>query len=365
MIYLDHAATSYPKPPAVRAAVDRWFDEVGVSADRGDGPQTRAAAAQVQRARSLLGELCGARAERVAFVSGATEGLNLVLRSLLAPGARVLTTCFEHSSVVRVLNALRAERALQVDVVVDDDALCERLQQGGVDVCVFTHASNVTGHVFDAARICAAARAGAATTVLDVSQSAGYLPLQVGAHVLVGSAHKALHGPPGLGFVAAADDVALTPQKQGGTGSSVALDEHPTGWPHVLEAGTPNTPAIFGLAAALQWLAEQTPAELLARSLRSLDRMRAGLDELADVRCFAATSAQRTPVLSFVHGRYDVLELGAVLAGAGVHARSGFHCAPWVHAHLGTEAAGTVRVSPGPETSDDDVAAFLDVMRAL
>ncbi|MBL9078638.1 MAG: aminotransferase class V-fold PLP-dependent enzyme [Planctomycetes bacterium] len=366
MIHLDHAATSFPKPPAVLAAVRRWFESVGVSADRGDGANCVLAARTVAATRERLGALCGVPPARIAFVSGATEGLNLVLRALLAPGDRVLTTAFEHSSVVRPLVALQRERGLQLEVLPPDAArdlpaapFAAALQRWRPRVCVFAHASNVTGTALDAAVICAAARDVGCTTVLDASQTAGLLDLRVGADVVVASGHKALHGPPGIGFVAAQPRVPLPPQKQGGTGSSRALDEHPTEWPQAFEAGTPNTPAIFGLGAALEWLAEQTPARLLARGLGHVDALAAGLAGKPGVRLLLPPPERRVPVLSFVHDTLDPSELGALFAAASVQVRSGFHCAPWLHAHLGTAAAGTVRLSPGPELTPADLATAL------
>lgn len=372
MIYIDHAATSFPKPPAVLAAVQRWFTEVGVSAERGEGPHTRAAAATVASVRTALARSTGTDPAQVAFVSGATEGLNLVLRALLRRRDRVLTTPFEHSSVVRPLRALADERELtivlpppDVPLVATGEWLLRALAAEPPDLLVFTHASNVTGACLDARALCAAARACGARSVLDASQTAGLLPLDVGADVVVASGHKALHGPPGIGFVAVRRGMQLPSQKQGGTGSSAALDRHPTGWPEAFEAGTPNTPAIFGLDAALTWVEANGRDALLASSLRTLDRLADGLRALADVRLFPPGTAACVPVLSFAHGRYDPLELGSVLAVAGVHVRSGFHCAPWVHARLGTAAAGTVRISPGPDTTAADCDAFLAIVRGL
>jgi len=372
MIYLDHAATSWPKPDSVVAACQHWFTHIGISADRGDGPRTREAADVVQRVRQGIATMTGHEKDRVAFCSGATEGLNLVLRALLPDDTRVLTTPFEHASVVRPLVALRDERCLVVDVAdrgandgPTDEAILDALRTAPPRVLVFTHASNVTGGVFDAKRLCDAARDVGAITVLDVSQTAGYLPIDVGADVVIGSCHKAMHGPPGIGFVAARSDLELLPQKQGGTGSSVALERHPSHWPQAFEAGTPNTPALFGTAAALDWLAEQQPAQLLRRSLQSLLAIEAGLRELPGMRVLAPGSDVRTPVLSLVHTEYDPLEIGAILAGSDIHARTGFHCAPWVHAHLGTAASGTVRIATGPETSEAEVDTVLAALRSL
>lgn len=382
MIYLDHAATSRPKPPAVVAAVQRWFDEVGVSAERGDGPATAVAAHEVRRVRTELARRTGTDADHVAFVSGATEGLNLALRAMLAPGDRVLTTVLEHASVVRPLLALADERQLAIEragdggaagaatgtAATDGGALTERLltrleNDDAPSLLVLSHASNVTGDVLDVAAVCAAARKVDCRTLVDASQTAGYLPLDVGADVLVASAHKAMHGPPGLGFVASRRDLA--PQKHGGTGSSTSLERHPTSWPQAFEAGTPNTPAIFGLAAALDWLRDNGDADLLARANACLDAIAHALERLDGVRVMRARDPVHTPVLSFVHERFDPLELGALLAGGGVHARAGFHCAPWIHACLGTDAGGTLRLSPGPDTSDADVATLIDLLTGL
>jgi selenocysteine lyase/cysteine desulfurase len=372
MIYLDHAATSFPKPAAVLAAMQHWFADVGVSAERGDGPRTQEAARVLQQTRQLIAALTGHRSERVAFCSGATEGLNLVLRALLAPKSTVLTTTLEHASVIRPLLALQQERSLQVEVadreqpgISVDDALCEALLRLRPATLVFSHASNVTGAVLDAQRICAVARAQGTITILDASQTAGYLPLTVGADLVVASGHKALHGPPGIGFVSAGADLELLPQKFGGTGSSAALERHPTQWPQAFEAGTPNTPAIFGLAAALQWLDEQGPAVLLGRALQVLQQIERGLDGISGVRVLSANTRLRMPVISFVHQGYDALELGAVLAANQIHARAGYHCAPWIHAGLGTTSGGTVRIATGPDTSSHDADALLAVLATL
>ena len=368
MIYLDHAATSYPKPPAVLDAMQRWFREVGVSEARGDSSRCRAASQEVARTRQLLGDLVGLPGHRIAFCSGATEGLNLVLRALLQPGDTVLTTAFEHSSVVRPLRVLERERSLRVHVIaplpdgstsVDDAATA--LTTTRPRLFVFTHASNVTGTCNKAAVLCGLARQHDCRTLLDASQTAGLIDLHVGADVVVGSGHKALHGPPGIGFVAVTG-LELAPQKQGGTGSSKALEEHPHAWPQAFEAGTPNTPGIFGLGAALRWVREQEPARLLAHGLERVDQLREGLARKRGVRLLSPAAGPRVPILSFVQRGYDPAELGALFDSADIHVRTGFHCAPWLHAFLGTQEGGTVRLSPGPTTTSEDVSRVLAVL---
>jgi selenocysteine lyase/cysteine desulfurase len=366
MIYLDHAATSWPKPDVVVAAVQRWYHDLGVSADRGDSRRCSEVAREVGAARAGIGALVGMPAARVAFTSGATESLNLFLRAALCAGDTVVTTAFEHSSVVRPLRALQQERQLRICRIDPDtrmglstDAVEATLASARARLFVFTHASNVTGAVFDAAAFCELARAHGCLTLLDASQTAGYLDLRTGADAVAGSAHKALHGPPGLGFLAVREGLDLPPQKQGGTGSAVALERHPTAWPTAFEAGTPNTPAILGLAASLRWLAERTPARLLADALVRADELIEGLRTLGNLRLVLPPAGPRTPVFGLVPTDMDTAELGSLLDQHDVHVRTGFHCAPWIHAFLGTGATGTVRMSPGPGLTAADTRAVL------
>ena len=367
MIYLDHAATSWPKPTAVVDAVQRWYTELGVSASRGDSAVCQQVSTLVDETRRQLAGLCGVPSRRVAFTSGATESLNLFLRGVLRPGDRVLTTALEHSSVIRPLHALRDELDLILDVLpagtqgqVDAEDANRRLAQHDHRLFVFTHASNVLGNVLPATDLCAAARQHGCLSLVDASQTAGVVPLDVGADAVAASAHKSLLGPPGLGFLAVAEATPLRLVKQGGTGSASALDQHPGTWPEALEAGTPNTPAICGLHAALQW-ARQSPAASLEQSLASLDQLRERLRSRG-ARVFGPDGGARLPVLSFTLEDLDPAETGAVLAEASIHVRTGFHCAPWIHETLGTAEAGTVRVSPGPFNTSDDLMAVADAL---
>jgi selenocysteine lyase/cysteine desulfurase len=371
VIYLDHAATSFPKPPGVLEAVAQWYRDYGVSADRGDSARCAEVGRLVEDTRTRLARLCGVPSARIAFTSGATESLNLFLRGFLRPSARVLTTALEHSSVVRPLVALRDELGIHIEVVpcdahgaIDAERIVERLAAQRFDLLAFTHASNVVGSVLDARTLCAAARANGCATLLDACQSAGLLPLDVGADALAASAHKSLLGPPGLGFLAVRDGVALRPAKQGGTGSARALERHPDEWPAAFQAGTPNTPAILGLRAALRWLDERRMDELLAHGLRCADALREELEERGGASVLGPPpgTAPRLAIVSFTLADLDPSEVGAMLADAGIHVRTGYHCAPWIHAPLGTAAAGTVRASFGPFVSADDVRA---VARAL
>lgn len=365
MIYLDHAATSFPRPAPVLAAVRRWFEELGVSAERGDGDRCREVAREVREARAALGRMVGVPQERVAFTSGATEALNLALRGLLVPGDAVLTTATEHSSLARPLVHLREDLGITFDTIacdgegrVDPADVERSLRAKRYRLLAFLHASNVTGAVHDASAFCAAARAVGTVTLLDASQSAGLLPLAVGADLVAASTHKGLFSPPALGFLAVRPGLELHGTKQGGTGSARALDRQPEAWPHAFEAGTPNSPAIVGLAAALRWLGTRG-AELLANGITKVDALRAALAETGRVRFQSPSSGPRVPILSFTVAGLDPAEAGTLLAEADIHVRTGFHCAPWIHEALGTAASGTIRVSPGPEISEEGILAPL------
>ncbi|MFO1052510.1 MAG: aminotransferase class V-fold PLP-dependent enzyme [Planctomycetota bacterium] len=367
--YLDHAATSWPKPEGVTAAVLRWYRELGVSAERGDGDAQRMVLDIVERVRAQVGALVGVPGRRCAFTSGATESLNLLLRALLRPGARVVTTAAEHASVVRPLVHLREERSLDITVVpcdahgvVDAGRVIEALEGSPTALLVLAHAGNVTGAVVDVAPIFAAARARGTTTLLDACQTLGTLDCRTGADLVVASAHKALLGPPGLGFVLAAPGIEVPSPKQGGTGSSRALDHQPGGWPACFEAGTPNTPAILGLGAALDWHATHDREASRASALRALDELRGRLAASGTNRIHSPVDGPRIPILSFTASDHDTAEIGAILEMAGIAVRHGFHCAPWVHRALGTEAAGTVRVSPGPFVSTADVLRVAEAL---
>jgi selenocysteine lyase/cysteine desulfurase len=362
-IYLDHAATSFPKPPTVLDAVHRWFHELGVSADRGDSTRCSEVRTRVASVRERLGRMCGVPAHRVVFTSGSTESLNLFLDGFLNERDRYLTTTLEHSSLVRPLRHLGEQRKLEgVELPIDADGRVDAaefiaaMDQHPPRLVAFSHASNVLGGALDARAICDAARERGCTTLLDASPTAGLLDLDVGADVVVGSAHKSLLAPPGLGFLAVREGVPLRLTRFGGTGSSRALDTQPEEWPTAMESGTPNTPAILGLCAALDFIEEKGRDVILASELELLDLLRADLVGRATL--YGPSDGPRIPVLSFNVPGYDAAEIGMILDAAGIHVRTGFHCAPHLFETLPGTSGGTVRVSVGPFNSADDVRAL-------
>jgi cysteine desulfurase/selenocysteine lyase len=364
-LYLDHAATSFPKAPGVVAAVTAWYERSGVSPGRGDSLEGLAIADRVAACRAALARRLGLPAARVLFTSGGTESINLALHALLPrPGLRVLTTDLEHNAIARTLRALGA----QIERVpcsasghLDHDralALLGEATRTGRPFAAFafTHASNVTGAVVDARALCAAARTAGVPTLLDACQTAGARDLAaLDADFVAFSAHKSLLGPPGLGVLGVAARAELPLLRFGGTGSSTKLDEQPDDWPTGREPGTPNTPAILGLAAALAWLDGAEAAPAYARQLATATALRDVLERagLQVVDPGAHDDAEPLPVLAALvapDDPRDPAELGMLLAEAGITVRTGFCCAPWIHDRLGGPAAesGVLRVSPGP-----------------
>lgn len=355
--YLDHAATSWPKPQPVLDALTRWFTELGVSADRGESDLSAQVRSEVHGVRQQLAGRLGTTAERVAFTSGATESLHLLFEALLRSEHHVVTTQIEHSSVARPL--LASGRELTVTACdatgrVDPADLVRNLESRPSRLLVVNHASNVTGAVQELTPAFERARALGVVSILDASQTLGQIDVPRldspdGPDFLVASAHKSLLGPPGLGLIASRSDFSeeLSPPKPGGSGSSVALETHPAQWPALFESGTPNTPAILALGAALDWSRtheRRTNAEVIA----DLDRFGRDLrDHCSNARVITPTG-RRIPVLSFSLPSLDPMEASMLATGLGLHLRTGFHCAPWIHRALGTDDAGTIRISLGP-----------------
>ncbi len=376
MIYLDHAATSFPKPERVIRAVERCLREVAGSPARGGHvgvlDANRIVFATRERAARLLGV---GDAARVVLTSGATLAINLALAGTLAPGDHVLTTDMEHNAVARPLARLRR---LGVEVGVAPHLADGRLFVAELDRharsttrwVVVNHASNVDGRALDLAAIADWCAARGTRLGVDAAQSAGYLPLDVdrlGIGWLACSGHKGLWGPQGTGLLAVGNGVRIDPVLAGGTGSKSESEEQPRELPDALESGTPNTPGIAGLGEALAFVAEQGIATLheraqpLARMLERRLRAIGGVDVWGP-----GDAANAVPVVSFVIRDADPVLVAARLEDDwGIRVRVGLHCAPAAHRRLGTFPSGTLRASPGPLTTEREIDALASAVAEI
>jgi cysteine desulfurase / selenocysteine lyase len=369
-IYLDNAATSWPKPESVYRAVEHYLREIGAPFGRGIYSEAVAAQSLVDNARQAIARWIGAtQARNVVFTLNGTDALNTAIHGALADGGHVVTTVAEHNSVLRPLAALQESGRVQVTRVpcdgagVVDPAEIRRALRPTTRLVALVHASNVTGVIQPAAEVGRLVREHGALFLLDAAQTVGEIAIDVEQfHVdlLAAPGHKGLLGPLGTGFLYIRPGIEdrIPAFRQGGTGTHSDRDRQPNDLPQKYEAGNLNVPGIAGLGAGLQWLAEHGIESLRNNAIARTRQLIDGLSEIKGVRLYGSPSPEaRVAVVSISLAGYDPQELSATLDSAfGVQARAGLHCAPLMHRMLGTSAAGgTLRFSPGPMTSSQDI----------
>ena len=357
MIYLDNAATSYPKPPCVKEAVCKAFSLYGANPGRGGHRMSLATAERVYAARETAAILFGAASPvDVAFTNNATSAINFALYGLPLQGKHVVVSSLEHNAVMRPLENMKkqgtAVTIVRVDTA-DDDATVEAFArtltpQTAAMVC--THASNVTGEVLPIRRLGALAAARGIPFVVDASQTAGLLPIHIQrdqVDFLCMPGHKGLYGPTGTGMLIRSGKYALQPTVCGGTGSDSASWEQPADWPEQMESGTVNVAGILGLDAAMRWVMAQNVGRMHRQEMAKLQFLYRRLKCIYGVKLYGCTPQlwRHAPLLSFNLDGYSGEEVAAMLDAEGVAVRAGLHCAPAAHRHIGTISCGTVRLS--------------------
>lgn len=379
-IYLDNAATSFPKPEQVYDAVNHYQRAIGAAVGRGTTATAREVQQRVDRCRSRLSRLLGVTSSKqVIFTFNGTDALNLALHGLLQPGDHVVTTPWEHNSVLRPLSDLSHTKSVQTSFV-DDDG------QGAIDlktfqqalrphtklVCV-THASNVTGVIQPVAEIVEMAHRVGALVLLDAAQTVGHLTIsmqELGVDLLACPGHKGLLGPLGTGVLAIRSglETCIPPIRQGGTGTVSELEQQPETLPEKYEAGNHNAPGLFGLEAALNWLESQTIEQIRTHEQKLTQQFLTGLGPIEGIDAyFAEPSVNRVGVVSVNARQLEPQVLATLLdEHFGIETRAGLHCSPRAHAALGTiEQGGTVRFSFGPFNSAEDVDAALEALAQI
>lgn len=375
MIYFDAAATSFLKPPAVKEAVLQAFDTLG-SPGRGGHPLSLAAGRAVFRCRAQLAALFGlADPARVCFAYNATDALSTAIFGLFSPADHVITTALEHNSVLRPLYALEDQgmglTVLPADregrIAYEDFPAALR---GNTRAVVCTHASNVTGNGLDLARIGAFCRAHGLLFVVDASQSAGVLDIDMRAQniaVLCFTGHKGLFGPQGTGGLCVAPGVDIRPRRVGGSGVHSFDRHHPGDYPERLEAGTLNAVGIAGLSAGLDFLAQTGLAAVRAREAALARRFYQGIHGLPGVVTYGDMDAPlRTAVVAMNFAGEDAGAVADALAqDYDICTRAGAHCAPRMHEALGTDRQGIVRFSFSYFNTEDEVDTAVRAVREL
>lgn len=379
-IYLDNAATSWPKPSTVYDAVDRYQRTCGVAAGRGAYRDAIDVQRVIDSARAGIVELLGGGdLRRVIWTANATDSLNLAIHGFVRPGDHVVATDTEHNSVIRPLRRMRDTSGVRVDFVGCDRSGAVAVEEiartlrDETRLLIVNHASNVTGTVQPLAAMAAVARERGICLLVDAAQTLGQIPWPMpleGRVLVAGAGHKSLLGPLGLGwlYLSPGLETELEPVRQGGTGTHSEDDRQPATLPDRYESGNLNVPAILGLAAGLAYLRERRIENVAEHHAKLIRRLRAGLAEIPGVTVLGPSDESATVgVASCVVEGFEPHELAAILdASFGIQTRAGLHCAPRIHEALGTAAAGgTLRMSVGCWTTDDHIQATLDALRGI
>ncbi|MEY8386296.1 aminotransferase class V-fold PLP-dependent enzyme [Oscillospiraceae bacterium 38-13] len=372
MIYFDSAATSFQKPASVAAAM--WEALATMSSPgRGGYPAAARAADTAFQCRSELAELFGLKnPEQVVFTLNATHALNIAIKSLVPPGGKAVVSGYEHNAVTRPLEALGAKISVAEAPLFEPEmvrAAFDRLIRPDTDAVVCSHVSNVFGFVQPVEEIARICRERGVPFIIDASQSAGVLPLDMeamGAAFIAMPGHKGLYGPQGTGVLLCSEDVPARPLLEGGTGSQSIQQRMPDFLPDRLEPGTLNMPGIAGLLAGIHYIRRGGPDKILDHE-KHLTRLAVqGLETLPGLRLYASPGLRsQTGVLSFRVDGMDVEALGSALAERGIAVRAGIHCAPYAHRTAGTLDTGTVRLSFSDFNTPEEVARLVRAVRGI
>ena len=373
-VYLDNAATSFPKPKAVIEAARRVLEEVGASPGRGAHRHAREATAIVSDCRQKAAAILGVKdPDRVVFTKNATESINLVLKGWLRPGDRVLYSAMEHNSVARPLKKL-ASQGVNIEMIpcspagAPDLGVLTQMLRSEARLVVMVHVSNINGAlmpVAEASEVCA--RAGV-PLFLDAAQSAGVQPIEaeeLGIGMLACSGHKALLGPAGVGILYVRPGLDVLPLMEGGTGSRSEELEQPEFCPDRYESGTPNLPGLAGLCAGIGYILETGMNRIRDNEIGIAHHLENELWQIPGVRVLEPEK-RGSGAVSFLVAGMNPADTGSILDQAfDIAVRTGLHCAPLAHRTIGTFPEGTVRISPGFSTTMENAEYFLNGLRWL
>ncbi len=373
---MDNAATSYPKPESVYLAVDHFNRYLGGSPGRGSHQQTLQAGSILLHARETLAHLFNIDdGTRIAFTLNVTEAINTGLKGLLNPGDHVITTSMEHNAVARpltVISRMGVEwTAVQAasDGTLDAEKIREAIRDNTRLICVL-HASNLTGGIMPISAVGKIARERGIVFMVDSSQTAGVLKVDVeeqNIDVLAFTGHKGLLGPQGTGGLYIRPGLEIRPLKEGGTGSMSEFLEQPNFMPDHLESGTPNTPGIAGLLAGAEFILKTGRDKIQQHENELIAMLIEGMKEINGVILYGpADSTKQVAVLPFNIKGMDCGDVSMQLDYEfGITTRSGLHCAPLAHQTLGTLRMGACRLSPGFFNTEADIKRVLEAVRRI
>ncbi|OLN33034.1 aminotransferase class V-fold PLP-dependent enzyme [Desulfosporosinus metallidurans] len=376
MIYLDNAATTWPKPQQVVDAIEEALMHKGGNAGRGGHGAAMQMARLIHQAREDLCVLFGTdNPNRVIFTQNATHALNQALFGLLQPGDHVITSSIEHNAVARPLWALK-QRGVEVSEVQGilggefDLEAYDKAFRPNTKLVVTLHASNVTGTLLPVKAIGQISHEHGAYYLLDAAQTAGVFPIDLGrlaVDLLAFPGHKGLLGPQGTGGLIVKPGIRLEPLIYGGTGSLSEEDRQPDFLPDALESGTLNGAGIAGLGAGVRYILREGVDKIRVREQAHCRKLWNDLREISGVKLYGSELVERrSPIVAFNIGELDSVEASFILEEkAGVIARAGLHCAAHAHRMLGTLEQGVVRFSPSHFTSEEEIETALQAVREV
>jgi cysteine desulfurase/selenocysteine lyase len=379
VIYMDNAATSWPKPPEVIRAMSEFLERAGGNPGRSGHRLSVAAGRAVYDTREALAEFFNASDPlKVVFTYNATYAINTVLYGFIKPGDTIVATSVEHNAVMRPLRDLEKKGVELIIVQCNEDAsldpsAMEKAVKPGVRLVAVNHASNVTGTILPIENVTHIAHGAGAVVLVDAAQTAGAVPIDVQSadiDFLAFTGHKALLGPTGTGGLVIGENVdvnELEPLTRGGTGSRSEFEVQPDRLPDKYESGTSNALGMAGLKAGLGFIKERGLESIQAHKLEMTSELVDGLNGVTGVTVYGPDDiSERTAVVSFtVEGR-RVSEIGMRLdEDFGIMARVGLHCAPALHKTIGTFPEGTVRLAPGVFTTSEDVRYTVDAVKRI
>ena len=379
MIYLDNAATTFPKPDVVYDFMSEFYRHHGVSPGRSGFDASLEAEELVMETRKLLTDLFhgGGDPNRLTFSYNASDSLNMIIQGLAEKGDHVVTTMLEHNSVLRPLHHLQMNGVIEVTHVgfdargyVHPDDIRKAIRKN-TKMVIANHCSNVIGTIQPVAEFGRVCREAGVSFVVDTTQSAGTIPIDMqamGIDVVVFTGHKCLLGPTGIGGSYVMDTVPVKHTRFGGTGVRSAQLTHLDEFPYRLECGTLNLLGVAGLNAGVKWLREKSIDTLHNREMMLWDQLRKGIQHIENVIMYCAESAEHhNPVLSFNIRNFEAGDVGTLLdVDYNIASRTGLQCAPKVHAGLGTDTIhGTVRLSIGPFNTEEHITAAIHAVKEI
>lgn len=375
-IYLDNAATSFPKPESVYLAVLDFMRRGGGSPSRGSYSKAQESERKLVQLRTRLAQFFGIYdPSRIIFTANATDALNLAIKGWLLDGDHVITTDLEHNAVLRPLWGLRRTRHIDVTIIksnaqgiVDPDDIARAIKPNTRLICC-VHVSNVLGTIQPIAEIARHAREKEIPLLVDGSQSAGAIPCnleELGIDLFAFTGHKSLLGPTGTGGLYVRAGLELQPFREGGNGAHSEDLEQPSSWPEKHESGTPNMMGLVGLLAGIEFI-NTTGIETIHQHELALNRLlMEGLQDINGLKVHGPAADKKVGITSISFPALDPAEVGQILGKKfGVMIRTGIHCAPLIHPALGTQGKGTLRFSIGWSNSQDEIETVTNVVRQI